>query len=149
MSLVIAREAKSRDGLNRKILFLIVLFVLWIAEYRSLQSIANVVVFDVFGLSSGGCLTETLRFFLFEAPRVMMLLLLVVFGIGIIRMYFLPKEPEVSWEGKCGLPAVPWEDARHRDAFPFLLRRPSFHWVRRNRRPARSDLLLSCIRADD
>jgi len=42
-------------------------------------------------LEKGKRLTDAVYFFVFEAPKVLLLLLMVVFGIGIIRSYFSPE----------------------------------------------------------
>lgn len=44
--------------------------------------------------------TETLRFFFFEVPKVLMLLILIVFFVGIIRTYFTPEKTRKALEGK-------------------------------------------------
>ncbi len=47
-----------------------------------------------------GHLSETLRFFIFEVPKVLLLLVLVVFGVGIIRTYFSPEKTKKALAGK-------------------------------------------------
>jgi uncharacterized protein len=42
-------------------------------------------------LEKGKRLTDSVYFFAFEAPKVLLLLLMVVFGIGIVRSYFSPE----------------------------------------------------------
>jgi uncharacterized membrane protein YraQ (UPF0718 family) len=42
-------------------------------------------------LQPGSKLTEAIRFFLYEAPKVLLLLTIVVFVVGIIRSYFSPE----------------------------------------------------------
>ncbi len=45
-------------------------------------------------------LSETLRFFIFEVPKVILLLVLVIFGVGIIRSYFSPEKTRKALAGK-------------------------------------------------
>jgi uncharacterized membrane protein YraQ (UPF0718 family) len=45
-------------------------------------------------------LTEALRFFIYEVPKVMMLLVLIIFIVGIIRTYFSPEKTRKALEGK-------------------------------------------------
>jgi uncharacterized membrane protein YraQ (UPF0718 family) len=52
------------------------------------------------GLQPGTHLTETLRFFIFEVPKVLMLLVLIIFFVGIIRTYFTPEKTRKVLEGK-------------------------------------------------
>ncbi len=51
-------------------------------------------------LAEGSQLTEAIRFFLFEAPKVILLLTIVVFAVGIIRSYFSPERTRQWLEGK-------------------------------------------------
>lgn len=84
-----------------KKVFKIVLGILvWYLIYHYLQFITDFIIDDVFGMQKGLHLTETLRFFIFEVPKVMMLLVLIVFFVGIIRTYFTPEKTRKVLEGK-------------------------------------------------
>ena len=72
----------------------------WLLLYLNLQNISNYVVDDLAGMTNGQHLTETLRFFLFEVPKVMMLLVLIIFGVGILRSYFSTEKTRKILEGK-------------------------------------------------
>jgi uncharacterized membrane protein YraQ (UPF0718 family) len=52
------------------------------------------------GLTKGTRFTEALRFFVFEFPKVMLLLTLIIFFVGIIRTYFTPERTRRALEGK-------------------------------------------------
>ena len=52
------------------------------------------------GMTKGAHLTEALRFFIFEVPKVLMLLALIIFFVGIIRTYFSPERTRKALEGK-------------------------------------------------
>ena len=45
-------------------------------------------------------MAETVRFFLFEVPKVLLLLILIVFAVGIVRSYFSPEKTRKMLEGK-------------------------------------------------
>jgi uncharacterized membrane protein YraQ (UPF0718 family) len=45
-------------------------------------------------------MTETIRFFIYEVPKVLMLLVLIIFLVGIIRTYFSPEKTRKALEGK-------------------------------------------------
>ena len=47
-----------------------------------------------------GHITDAVRFFVFEAPKVLLLLVIVVFVIGIIRTYFSPERTRRMLAGK-------------------------------------------------
>lgn len=72
----------------------------WFLLYYKLQWFTDKLVNDVFGLTAGKHLTETIRFFIFEVPKVMMLLALIIFFVGIIRTYFSPERTRKALEGK-------------------------------------------------
>ena len=69
---------------------LITFLPIWIVLYFALQSIADAVI-SLSGLPPTERLTEAARFFVFETPKVMLLLTIVVFAVGIVRTYFSPE----------------------------------------------------------
>jgi uncharacterized membrane protein YraQ (UPF0718 family) len=84
-----------------KRIFKIVLGIaIWFALYHYLKFFADFLMDDVFGLQKGLHLTESLRFFIFEVPKVLMLLILIIFFVGIIRTYFTPQKTRKILEGK-------------------------------------------------
>lgn len=89
--------------LNRQsngILFPALLLPLWILLYLNLQNMADFVIDDLAGMTKGVHLTETLRFFVFEVPKVLLLLVLIIFGVGILRSYFSTEKTRKMLEGK-------------------------------------------------
>lgn len=87
--------------MNWKKIFQIVLGIaIWYTLYHNLQFLADLIIDNLFGMQKGLHLTETLRFFIFEVPKVLMLLMLIVFFVGIIRTYFTPEKTRKILEGK-------------------------------------------------
>ncbi len=78
----------------------VALLPVWYIIYHNLQPVTNWLIDSVFGMSKGAHLTEALRFFVFEFPKVMMLLTLIIFLVGIIRTYFTPERTRKALEGK-------------------------------------------------
>ncbi len=76
------------------------LLPLWVVLYWNLQPIADFVIDDVVKMKAGTHLTETIRFFIFEVPKVMLLLVLIIFGVGILRSYFTTEKTRAMLEGK-------------------------------------------------
>jgi uncharacterized membrane protein YraQ (UPF0718 family) len=74
--------------------------LIWIVLYHYLQPFANYLIDNVAGLQKGTHLTEAIRFFIFEFPKVIMLLTLIVFFVGIIRSYFSPEKTRKMLEGR-------------------------------------------------
>lgn len=65
--------------------------VAWIAIYVQLARVARWTTYTLAGLAPGTHLASAVEFFVFEAPKVLMLLVLVVFGVGIVRSFFTPE----------------------------------------------------------
>ena len=84
---------------KRIITFLLILGG-WVILYLNLQTISDFIVDKIFGLEQGKHLTESIRFFIFEAPKVMLLLVLIIFLVGIVRSYFSPEKTRKALEGK-------------------------------------------------
>jgi len=76
------------------------LLPVWYIIYHNLQPATNWLIDSVFRMTKGEHLTEAIRFFVFEFPKVMMLLTLIIFLVGIIRTYFTPERTRKTLEGK-------------------------------------------------
>ena len=87
---------------NAKIRFLLPLLLIPIAIvlYIFLENGVNYIVYSLLGLDRSSHLTEAIRFFLFEVPKVLMLLTFIVFVVGIIRSFFSPEKTRRALEGK-------------------------------------------------
>jgi uncharacterized membrane protein YraQ (UPF0718 family) len=86
---------------NRNTIWLPVLLLpIWYLIYRNLQSITDWLIDDVLALARGEHLTEAMRFFVFEFPKVILLLVLIIFLVGIIRTFFTPERTRKALEGK-------------------------------------------------
>lgn len=70
----------------------------WYALYRELQPAADWLAHDLIGLR--GRIGSAVAFFAFEAPKVLMLLALVVFGVGIVRTFFTPERTRRMLAGR-------------------------------------------------
>lgn len=78
----------------------VVLLPVWYLIYHNLQPFTDWLIDSVFGMTKGAHLTEAIRFFIFEFPKVMLLLTLIIFFVGIIRTYFTPERTRKALEGK-------------------------------------------------
>jgi uncharacterized membrane protein YraQ (UPF0718 family) len=87
-------------NINKSILLVIILLLSWFVIYHYLQPLTDWLVNTVFGMTPGKRLTEAVRFFIFEVPKVMLLLAIIVFFVGIIRTYFTPERTRKALEGK-------------------------------------------------
>ena len=74
--------------------------LIWWFLYRSLASLAAWFTYALFGLTKGSHLGAAVEFFIYESPKVLMLLTLVVFGVGIVRSFFTPERTRRILFGK-------------------------------------------------
>ena len=88
---------KTNSG---KIILPLIFLPFWFLLYHYLQPITNWLIFNMFGMTKGQQLTEALWFFIFEFPKVMLLLMLIIFFVGIVRTYFTPERTRNALEGK-------------------------------------------------
>lgn len=86
--------------MKRKLYLSILLLPIWYLIYHNLQPMADWVIDTVFKLEKGAHLTEALRFFIFEVPKVLLLLVLIIFAVGIVRSYFSPEATRKLLAGK-------------------------------------------------
>lgn len=64
--------------------------MLWFAAYSQLVPMSDWIV-SLLPLEQGSHLQEAIRFFVYDTPKVLMLLGLVVFVMGVARSYFSPE----------------------------------------------------------
>src|SRR5665647_2635951 len=76
------------------------LLPIWFLIYHNLQPMTDWFIDSALGMTKGAHLTEALRFFVFEFPKVMLLLTLIIFFVGIIRTFFTPERTRKALEGK-------------------------------------------------
>ncbi len=74
--------------------------VFWYVIYEQLAPFADLFTYSWLGLEKEGHLGETIRFFVFEVPKVMMLLTLIVFIVGMIRSFFTQERTRKYLAGK-------------------------------------------------
>jgi len=74
--------------------------VIWAALFLAVKPFAGWLTGGVFGLSRNSRLGSSVEFFLYEGPKVLLLLLAVVFVMGIIRSYFTPERTRKALSGR-------------------------------------------------
>jgi hypothetical protein len=63
----------------------------WWAVYSILPAAARFLTYDLLGLPEGAHLSAAVAFFIYDTPKVLMLLALIVFGVGIVNTFFTPE----------------------------------------------------------
>ena len=90
------------NGNKKKINYYIpfLLIPLAVLIYIFLERGVDFFVYGIFKLDKSAHLTEAIRFFLYDTPKVLILLTVIVFVVGIIRSYFSPEKTRKALEGK-------------------------------------------------
>lgn len=60
--------------------------------FYPLQWLAERVAYDVLGLAPGSRLGESVAFFLYDVPKILLLLAVIVFAVAIVRSFFPPEK---------------------------------------------------------
>lgn len=72
---------------------------LWFAVYRQLLPFAQWLVSQT-PIEPGGQLAASVEFFFYDTPKVLMLLTLVVFAMGVVRTFFSPERTRALLAGR-------------------------------------------------
>jgi uncharacterized protein len=95
-----AGESTDQPNLRKKLVILPAALILWWLIYHQLQPATEWISFTLLGLERGTHLGEAVAFFLYDVPKVLMLLVLVVFGVGLLRSFFTPEKTRMILAGK-------------------------------------------------
>ena len=74
--------------------------VLWAVLYAWLEPLARWLTESALHLDTASRFGAAVAFFIYEAPKVLMLLLLVVFGVGVVRSFFTPEQTRKMLAGR-------------------------------------------------
>jgi len=85
---------------SRKFQFALILLPIWYVLYINLQPLTDWFIDSVLGMDNEAHFTAALRFFIFEFPKVILLLVLIIFFVGILRSYFTAERTRKALEGK-------------------------------------------------
>ena len=97
------KETVFIDRSQRRFLALVAgscMLAAWIIAYRVLHPLSEFLTYTFFGLEQGSALGSAIEFFLYEVPKVMLLLVIIVFIVGIIRTFFDPARTRRILAGK-------------------------------------------------
>jgi uncharacterized protein len=93
-------ESSGTSGRWKLILLLAAGLIIWGAIYYWLEPTSNFITFQLLNLSESSMLGSSVAFFLFDTPKVFLLLTLIVFAVGIIRSFFTPERTRSFLAGK-------------------------------------------------
>lgn len=74
--------------------------VAWVLLYAALPAAAHWVVYRAIGLAVDTRLAAAVEFFVYEVPKVLFLLVAVVFAVGIVRTFFTPARTRALLAGR-------------------------------------------------
>lgn len=72
----------------------------WLIAYNIIQPLADWISYSVLGLARDSCFGESLAFFLYDVPKILLLLSGMVFTISIVRTFFSPERTRTMLGGK-------------------------------------------------
>jgi uncharacterized membrane protein YraQ (UPF0718 family) len=93
------RPSASRENFNA---FSILALggMLWYAAYELIQPLANWLSYDLLGAQQGSHLGESLAFFFYDVPKILLLLGGMIFLITVLRSFFSPEQTRAWLGGK-------------------------------------------------
>ena len=95
-----ATTARRERGLGRKAPALVLAGLLWLAAYTVLPAASEFVTYRLLGLDPAGQLGVAVAFFLYDVPKILLLLTAIVFAVGIVRSFFTPERTRRALGGK-------------------------------------------------
>lgn len=72
----------------------------WLVAYNVIQPLANWLTYTLVGLPVGSRLGESVAFFLYDVPKILLLLGGMIFAITMIRSFFSPEQTRALLGGK-------------------------------------------------
>ena len=76
------------------------IFLAWLAAYILIEPLANWITYSLLHLETGSHLGESIAFFLYDVPKILLLLSGMIFLISIIRTFFSPERTRALLGGK-------------------------------------------------
>lgn len=74
--------------------------VLWYIAYQSLHAFADLITYDLLGLSPTSHLGSSLNFFFYDVPKILLLLSGMIFVITLLRTFITPEQTRRWLAGK-------------------------------------------------
>ncbi len=90
----------SNKPLLFRISLIVTLLIIWILVYSLLKKFSEYFTYSILHLQPGTHIGDAVSFFLYDTPKVIMLLVVIVFGIGILRTFFTPEKTRAILAGK-------------------------------------------------
>jgi uncharacterized membrane protein YraQ (UPF0718 family) len=72
----------------------------WWVVYQALEPLADLLTYSLLGLPRGSALGSAVAFFMYDVPKILLLLGLIVFAVGVVRSFFSPERTRALLGGK-------------------------------------------------
>lgn len=95
-------KIQQKRGLSppKKFVIALVALAVWVVLYRQLLPLSRFFTYEILGLAKDSHLGASIEFFFYDTPKVLMLLTLVVYAVGIIRTFFTPEKTRSILAGR-------------------------------------------------
>jgi len=90
----------STPSNKRLFVILAAVVIAWLAAYNIIKPLADWISYSALGLARDSHLGESLAFFLYDVPKILLLLSGMVFAISIVRTFFSPERTRALLGGK-------------------------------------------------
>jgi uncharacterized protein len=90
----------SRPSVGRIYLLLTLAALAWVAVYLLIQPLADWLAYSALGLAHGSRLGDAAAFFLYDTPKILLLLSGMIFLVSLIRTFFPPERTRALLGGK-------------------------------------------------
>jgi uncharacterized protein len=81
-------------------IYCLLAFIVWVVAYKIIQPLAGWISYSLFGLEKGSRFGESVAFFLYDVPKILLLLTGMVFLISLLRTFFSPERTRKLLGGK-------------------------------------------------
>ncbi len=95
-----AESEKNNMNMGKATIIGLLGLAVWYVVYKQLEPFSYFFAYSLLGLEKGSHLGEAVQFFTYDTPKVMMLLTLIVFVIGMLRSFFTQERTRRYLAGK-------------------------------------------------
>lgn len=90
----------TQGQVTGRVVVVLALLPLWFLVYSGLKPLAEYLTYSVLDIGRGSHLGGAVEFFLYDTPKVLMLLTLVVYVVGVIRSFFTAEKTRAILAGR-------------------------------------------------
>ncbi len=92
--------AAPPPSLSRRLALVVIAGAAWVVAYLALPAAASWLTHGLLGLPSGGHLSDAVEFFVYDTPKVLLLLVAVVYAVGIVHTFVTPERTRALLAGR-------------------------------------------------